>query len=210
MIKIAIADDHQMFIDGIESLFLDNPDIEIKVAANNGVELLEKLNYEPIDILLLDSDMPQLDGLETAKKIKEKYPSIRIIVLTMHNEKNIISSFVQEGVAGYILKNTSEKELIEAINLVHKGETFYSQKVAHVMMKDLGDRSAAKMEISEREIDVLKLIAEEYTTNEIAEKLFISKNTVETHRKNLIFKLGAKNVVGLVKYAIQEGYVKNH
>ena len=210
MIKVAIADDHQMFIDGIKSLFLDHPDIEIKVAANNGIELLEKLNYEPIDILLLDSDMPKLDGIETTKKIKEIFPSIKIIILTMHNEKNIISSFVQEGVSGYILKNTSEKELIEAISQIQKGETFYSQKIAQVIMRDLGDNSANKMAISEREIDVLKLIAEEFTTKEIAEKLFISKNTVETHRKNLIFKLGVRNVVGLVKYAIQEGYVKNH
>ena len=208
MIKVAIADDHQMFIDGIKSIFQDNEEIEITVTANDGAELIGKLVDKPADIILVDADMPRMDGLEVTKKILEKNPEAKIIVLTMHNEKNYITSFVKSGASGYVLKNTSESELIQAIKSVFRGENFYSQKVAHVIMKGLKNDSENKVQISERELDVLRLIAAEMTTKEIAEKLFISENTVETHRKNLIGKLGVRNAVGLVKYAIQEGLIE--
>lgn len=205
MIKVAIADDHQMFIDGIKSIFLDNKEIEIAITANDGAELMGKLADNPVDIILVDADMPRMDGLEVTKKILGKNPESKIIVLTMHNEKNYITSFIKSGALGYVLKNTSESELIQAIKSVFRGENFYSQKVTQVIMKGLKNDSNNKVQISERELDVLRLVAAELTTKEIAEKLFISENTVETHRKNLIGKLGVRNAVGLVKYAIQEG-----
>jgi DNA-binding NarL/FixJ family response regulator len=209
MIKVAIADDHQMFIDGIKSIFADNIEVEITFSANNGEELIYKLLQNPVDIILVDADMPKMDGLEVTQRIINKDKKSKIIVLTMHNEKNYITNFIKSGASGYVLKNTSESELFEAITAVFRGETFYSQKVAQVIMKGLAHRTDDKVQISDREIDVLRLVAAELTTKEIAVKLFISENTVETHRKNLIGKLGVRNAIGLVKYAIKEGLLED-
>lgn len=209
MIKVAIADDHQMFVDGIKSIFADNNEIEIAFSANDGEELIYKLLQNPVDVILVDADMPKMDGLEVTQRIIHKDAKAKIIVLTMHNEKNFITSFIKLGASGYVLKNTSESELIEAVRSVYKGETFYSQKVSQVIMKGLSNQTDDKVQISDRELDVLRLVAAEMTTKEIAVKLFISENTVETHRKNLIGKLGVRNAIGLVKYAIKEGLISD-
>ena len=205
MIKVAIVDDHQMFIDGIKSLFTDNDNISIVLEATNGRQLLDKISIQPVDVVLMDVDMPEMDGLETTKEVLLRHSNIKIIVLTMHNEKNYITNFIKAGALGYVLKNTTKIELEQAIEVVAQGENYYSQKVAKVIMDGFKNETSNHVKLSERELDVLRLVAEEMTTKEIAEKLFISDNTVETHRKNLISKLGVRNSVGLVKYAIAEG-----
>jgi DNA-binding NarL/FixJ family response regulator len=215
-IRLIIADDHQMFIDGIRSALSGNETIQVIATANNGRQLLDLLEQETADVLLLDINMPELNGIEAARAIRKKFPEIRIIMLSMYLEKQMIEELVRIGASGYILKNTGMKELEQAILTVAMGKTHFSGDVTLKMMgAQTTDTYTENMlpgkeetpGLTDREIEVLKLIAREHTTPEIAEKLFISAYTVETHRKNLIRKLNVKNIAGLVKYAVQQGYV---
>jgi DNA-binding NarL/FixJ family response regulator len=209
MIRILIADDHQMFIDGIKSLLALQQDIAILGEANNGNELLHLMENESPDLVLMDVNMPQLNGEETTRILRKQFPHVRVIMLTMHNSKEHIARMISAGAAGYILKNTGKDELLEAIYAVYRGETFYSKEVTGVIMESFKPKRERTLfteaELTPREKEVLKLIAEELTSSEIAGKLFISLNTVETHRKNLMSKLNVKNTAGLVKYALQNG-----
>jgi DNA-binding NarL/FixJ family response regulator len=213
MIRILIADDHQMFIDGLKSLLEHAEGIEIVGEALDGVEVLYKLEKQPADIVLMDINMPKRDGLATTKLVLEKYPDTKVIMLTMFNTPEFIQGLADVGAHGYILKNTGKEELMAAISAVSSGKTFYSQEVMQTMLRQNSKKTADGKTIndpnlSKREIEVLKLIAQEFTTQEIADKLFISQHTVETHRKNLLDKIGAKNIAGLVRYAIQAKMVE--
>lgn len=217
IIKVVIADDHQIFVDGISALLNEIPNIIVTATANNGKQVLDILKKTKVDIVILDINMPDMDGLETAKVIHEKYPGIKVLVLTMYVEKEIVIKLIKTGVMGYVLKNTGKQELEEAIASVMNGKKYYSSDVAFTMLdaklsaehiddykKTLPDTGS----LTKREIEILKLIALEQTTPEISKALFISAYTVETHRKNLIKKLGVKNLAGLVRYAFQAGLVK--
>lgn len=208
-IRIAIADDHQMFIDGLKMLLNGEEGLTISVTANNGKQLLEQLEAGPADVVLMDINMPGIGGLEATKIICRQYPATKVIALTMYNTKEFIKNLLNAGVHGYILKNADKTELLKAIHHVMLGENYYSQAITETIMRSMAKNkpSAYEMpaELSKREIDVLKLIVQEYTTQEIADKLFISHNTVESHRKNLISKLNVRNAAGLVKYAIENG-----
>ena len=213
MIKVIIADDHQMFIDGLKSLLKTHKTISIVGEANNGAQVLELLTKTNADIILMDVNMLVMDGIEATKQVRQKYPDIKVLMLTMFNSRDYIEKVLRAGAHGYILKNTGKDELHEAIDKVVKGESFFSKEVTERIMEGLqkkksNDTDPMGVELTDREKDVLKLIAEELTTQEIAEKLFISHHTVETHRKNLISKLNVKNIAGLVKYAIQNGLVE--
>ena len=211
MIRIIIADDHLMFIDGIKALLGNEREIYIVGHALNGAEVLSLLEREKADIILMDVNMPVMDGIETTIEVRQKYPDVKIIMLTMHNNREFIYGLIHAGASGYILKNTGKEELMDAIRNVHKGKTFYSEDVKETIMQNISQKPAKqKIEaahLTDREKEVLKLIAMEYNTHEIAEKLFISTNTVETHRKNLLSKLNAKNIAGLVKFALQTGII---
>ncbi len=213
MINIIIADDHQMFIDGIKSLLKTNKNMSIVGEANNGVQLLEVLAQTPADIILMDVNMPEMDGIEATKQVCQKYPNIKVLMLTMFNTRDYIEKLLRAGAHGYILKNTGKEELHEAIETLIRGESYFSKEVTERIMEGLQKKKAAEsnpmmVELTEREKDVLKLIAQELTTQEIADKLYISFHTVETHRKNLISKLGVRNIAGLVKYAMMNGFVE--
>lgn len=211
MIKVIIADDHQMFIEGIKSLLVGEKEMSIVGEAANGKLLLELLEKQFADVVLLDISMPVMDGLEAAKIIRQKYPATRIIMLTMHNNAEFVFGLINAGATGYILKNTGKTELVSAINTVHGGKTYYSEDVTQTILQNIQQKPAAEKvaaaQLTPREKDILCLIAKEYNTQEIADELFISTHTVETHRKNLLNKLNAKNIAGLVKYAIQSGLV---
>ena len=213
MIKIIIADDHQLFIDGIKSILKSIRNMEIIGEVNNGNLLLELLEQQQCDVILMDINMPEMNGIDATKLIKSKFPGIRILMLTMYSSRDYIEKLLRVGADGYILKNTGKEELQEAIETVYKGESFFSKEVTERIMEGLQkkkttEKNAYVVELTEREIDVLKLIVQEFTTTEIAEKLFISTHTVETHRKNLISKLNVRNIAGLVKYAMQHGLVE--
>lgn len=212
MIKILIADDHQMFIDGLSALAESLENVNVLGGANDGVELLKLLETQPADLILMDYNMPIMDGLECTRIIIDKYPEIKVLMLTMHHSKDYIAKALKAGAHGYILKNTGKEELQEAIEAIIAGDSYFSKEVTEQIMQGLQRKKKIQKDyqisdLTEREKEVLILITQEMTTNEIAEALFISKHTVETHRKNLISKLNVRNVTGLVKYAVQQGLV---
>ena len=212
MIKVIVVDDHQIFIDGVKALIESFEDINIVAEANDGVELIDSLSKNEADIILMDINMPVMDGIEATKLVLEKYPELKVLMLTMHDSKEYIEKLLKVGAHGYILKNTGKEELYEAINTVVNGDNFYSAAVTKSIMESMQKKKSVikklhNVQLTSREKDVLELIAQEFTTNEIAEKLFISHHTVESHRKNLISKLQVRGVSGLVKYAIQSGLV---
>lgn len=201
-IKIIIADDHQMLVDGIKSLLKGEKKLEVIGVANNGSVALELIEKNQPDILLTDINMPVMSGVELTKKVRAKFPKIKIIALSMFGDQHAITEMLDAGVSGYILKNTGKEELLNAIQTVFDGGVFYSREVSDQMMRSLTDKSKSEAAIlTTREIEIVKLIAKECSNIKIAEELFISERTVETHRKNIFRKTNTKSVVGLLNYA---------
>lgn len=208
MIKVFITDDHQLVIDGVKSILEESEDIEVVGEALSGEATLEGLNKVEVDVLLLDLRMPNgMGGMEVAKELLSRENPIKILVLTMYNEPQVTKQLLEIGVLGCLLKNSGKKDMLNAIHKVNKGERHFDSEVTNTLFDsiDKSKKAAEKVELTNREREVLKLIANELTTNEIADKLFISTHTVETHRKNLLSKLNVKNIAGLVRFA-----VKNH
>lgn len=179
--------------------------------AENGKEALEKLSSENFDLILLDLEMPVLDGWETAKKIVSKFPEVKIIMISMHDSLQIISDLIEIGVHSYLLKNAEPEEVHKAILSVLNNDFYYNQIVSKALHKKIQKNglekpgAARRADISPREVEILQLICQELTMKEIGEKLFLSEQTIHTHRKNLMKKTKAKNAVGLVKFAFQNG-----
>lgn len=209
-IKILLADDHQMFLDGLSALLSQIAYVEIVAAVNNGAQLLERLKTIKGDLVIVDLHMPVMDGLEATKMIRERYPSLKVLGLTMDNELDTIQAMLEAGASGYILKNTGKAELELAILQVMKGEHYLSQSISTQLAQSLFlKKKAVAEEISEldlltdRETEILKMVALENSNIEIAEKLYISPKTVETHRKNLMKKIGVRNSLGIYKFALK-------
>ncbi len=196
-----------MFLDGLKSILEREDDIEIVAEALNGEEAIKVADRMTLDIILMDVTMPRLNGFTTTAKIKEKYPNIKVLLLTMHGSRDFIEQALEIEADGYVLKNTGKDELTHAIFSLGNGEKYYSEEVKRSFMDSFGKKSApqAAINLSKREIEVLRLVVQELSTTQIADKLFISHHTVDTHRKNLLSKLGVKNTAGLVKYAMQNG-----
>jgi DNA-binding NarL/FixJ family response regulator len=210
MIKAIIVDDHQIFIDGLKELFKSIEGIKIVGEANNGIDLIDLLSKQETDVILMDVNMPKMDGIAATEYVVKKYSAIKVLMLTMHDTRAYIEKLLKTGAHGYILKNTGKAELKNAIEKVNAGGSYYSQEVTQTIMdgiqqKNKTQKEVGNVELTDREKDVLKWIAQELTTHEIAEKLFISHHTVESHRKNLISKLGVRSLAGLVKYAVKMG-----
>lgn len=213
-IRVILTDDHNIIREGLRSLLEDDPDTEVVGEASNGKELLELLEHTPADVVLLDINMPVMDGYEAAKQIAERFPDTKVLALSMLNSEPFVQKMMESGASGYILKSTGKAELRSAIKLVASGTPFMCADLA---MKFMQKSSATEEEtdkssrgnsvLSKRELEVLGLIAEGYTNAEIADKLFTSKRTIETHRQNILEKTSAKNTANLVKYAIQNGYI---
>ena len=210
MIKIVIADDHAMFVDGIDSILKGEEDITVAGRCYDGPSVVEFLKTNEVDILLLDVNLPGMSGIEVCKAIKEMKLGINIIAISMFNEESYVTEILNNGAQGYILKNTGREELLKAIRSVHKGNSYFSKDVTQTIMKGLmkhrkNSSSNKKFfpKISRREKEVLKLIIEEFTTQEIAGKLFISLKTVESHRSSLLAKLNARNSAGLVRITLE-------
>ena len=213
-IKLLLTDDHQMILDGIRSLLRKETDIEIIAEATNGKTALEILeqqtkNNTPIDILMTDISMPQMDGIELTRLAKLRFPDLKVLVLTMHDEKAFIEQMLAVEAEGYILKNIGRKELIKAIKKVADGSSHYSPEVLEVIMQKKKEENKENTQntLTKRETEIVQLICKEYSSAEIAETLFISTRTVETHRKNILSKINVKNVVGLIKFAFKNQLV---
>lgn len=209
MINLLIADDHQLVIDGLKLMLEDAADMQCIAEANTGIEVLQRLNQIKVDVLLLDINMPEMNGLDCCKRVTAEYPEVKIIILSMLQEANIIKQMLQLGAKGYLLKNAGQEEVLKAIRYIHQGKTFYGEGVMDIVMSSFSQPTevkktpAALPSLSRREKQVLKLIVNEYTTAEIAKELFISFGTVETHRRNLLAKLKARNTAGLVRIALE-------
>ncbi len=208
-VNILLVDDHQIVMNGIKSLLAQIPAYTVKGEALNGAEALDILAVLKIDLVLMDIDMPVMNGIEATKKIKEQFPNVKIIMLTMHDEKAMIKNLLEIGADGYLLKNSSLAELHTAIESVYIGKQFLSEDVNSALMAPDVDKSGALSELTDREIEIIKLIAEGLSNKEIADKLFISHRTVDTHRTNMMNKLGLHNVAGIVRFAISNGLTDN-
>lgn len=209
--KIFIVDDHRMMIDGIVSLLQGEKNIEITGTALNGQEALVAIRNKKADILLTDISMPGMSGMDLCREMKQKFPEIKVLVLTMYNDREIVNEIINAGANGYILKNTGKQELLDAIETVSKNGNYYSSEVVNTLIENLKNplkqKSIDSSDLTGREIEIVRLIVEEFSSVEIAEKLFISQRTVETHRKNILRKTGVKNIVGLIKYAYEKNLV---
>lgn len=207
-IKLLIADDHQLLLDGISSLFRDDEDIIIAGKAANGNEVMELVEKVDIDICLLDISMPGMDGIQTARLLKEKKPEIKVIILTTYNDREIVEEMMEIGVSGYILKNATKQELVDAISRVYHDGMYFSNEVQQSLMENYMKLNRQKkfpqaVVLTQREKEILQLLSKEYTNEKIAAELNISYRTVETHRKNIMHKTNAHNLAGLLKYGYQ-------
>lgn len=211
-IKVFIADDHQMVIDGIRLLLESDDEIVCVGTANNGNEAIQKLQEIATDVVLLDINMPEKNGIETCKALRTTHPNLRIIAISMLNEISPIKMMLKQGAMGYLLKNAGKEELLKAIKSVHIGERYFSAEVNDIIMDNLSGSRKKKSNpfpsLSRREKEILQLIIDEKTTQEIAKQLFISVGTVETHRRNMMNKLGVRNTAGLVRVSFEYDLLK--
>ncbi len=204
-VKIFILDDHQMLIDGLKALLVHEPEYELSGTAQNAKDALELINKNVPDIVLSDINMPDMNGIEFTLELKKIYPAVKVIALSMYNERSVISEMLDAG--GYILKNTGKEELINALRKVASGGLFFSDEVSVEIMKVISERGKKQEDeistyFTAREKEIIQLIAKEYSNARIGETLFISERTVETHRKNIFRKANTKSAVGLIRYAI--------
>lgn len=207
-IRVMLADDHKIVRDGIKLMLESQAGIELISEAETGNDVLELLKKEPVDIIVMDINMPEMDGIQATKLVKETYPDIKILALTMSNDELHIRQMIQAGASGYIMKSAGRAELKEAILSIIGGKHYFSTDATQSIMMDLvkgkgKSTNPDPIHITDRELEILELIVQEHTNQEIAKKLYISSRTVDAHRRNLLQKTGARNTAGLVKYAFQ-------
>lgn len=211
MIRLAIADDQPLFRRAFVLLLRDMPDVQVMFDSANGEELLTGLKGNEVDIVLLDLEMPVMDGVEALRRIREEHTKVKVIVLSTHDDERSIVRMMELGANGYVLKTAEPDEVETAIRSVKESGYFFSDLVSRVMLQGLVKKESVKPvfndvdPLSERELEVLRAICQEMTTTEIAGKLFLSPRTVEFHRNNILLKTGARNAAGLVVYAMTKG-----
>lgn len=204
--KLFIVDDHQMFIDGIKALLRNTKDFEVVGDACDGQTAFNFIESNSVDIVITDVSMPGMSGIELTQLIKEKCTGVKVLVVSMYSDRSVIEDVLIAGADGFILKNTGKKELIDALTRIANHGTYYSSEIISRHVANVVVQRKAESEIrnlSERELEVLKLIVLEMSSEVIGEKLFISKRTVDSHRKNIMEKTGSKSLVGLIKFAIR-------
>lgn len=208
-IRLLIADDHQLFISGVRELLSKNPEVEVVDEAKDGQELLKLVKLRTVDLVVMDVSMPVMDGKEACIILKKDHPELKVLMLTMHDDPKTIGELLDAGADGYLLKEASKRELLLAIKTVVETGRYFSRQVAdeymaHVHRQKSGETSKG-ISLTSREREILKLIVAEHTAQEIADKLFLSINTIITHRKNLIQKFNVRNTAGLVREAVKMG-----
>jgi len=211
MINILIADDHQLLIDGIKAALSGIPDLNIAAEACNGYQVIEKLeDGVPVDIILMDINMPKLDGLSATKMVHKKFPSVKVIALSQYDEKRFVKQMVKNGAMGYLLKDSSKDVLEAAIRTVYEGQHYFCDRLSLRLINQelkMEDTKSLFPKLTEREVEILRLIGQELSSQEIADKLFISFHTVESHRANLMSKAGVKNTAGLIRWATENDFL---
>jgi len=198
--KVFLVDDHAILLDGIRSILEKDDSLEIAGAAHTAEDALNYLKSHRVDLLITDFSLPGMDGLGLVRVVKKISPGTRIIVLSMHDETHLVKEILREGVEGYVLKKDSHRELLEAIASVKAGKVYLSNDINRIIISSLRFPDEERL-LTDREREILKLIAKEYSNKDIAEELFISERTVETHRKNIFRKTKTSSLVGLIKFA---------
>jgi DNA-binding NarL/FixJ family response regulator len=206
MIRLAIADDHAVVLNGLQKIIAQDADITIIGTYNNGALLLEALQEQQPDVLMLDIQMPGMTGIELAAIIHKKYPAIKMIALTNVEVLPLVKKMMRNGCMGYLLKDVEPTILLDTIHKVQEGEQVIAERIKSGLISTMFSPDTAQM-VSRREIEILQLIADEFTNPEIAEKLHISPHTVENHRNRMLQKLGVKNTAGLIKKAMEQGLI---
>ncbi|MGE0587328.1 MAG: response regulator [Cyclobacteriaceae bacterium] len=197
--RILLVDDHAILLDGVKSL-LENDGRKVEFQAHTGEEALSLLKKNTVDLMITDFNMPGMDGLSLIHAVKRLDSNIKIIVLSMHEEVHLVKEILKAGVNGYVLKKDTRSELLKAVSEVEEGNVFLSNDINKMLIVNLQNPDEGRL-LTDREREIVKLIAKEYTNKQIAEELFISERTVETHRKNIFKKTGTNSLVGLIKFA---------
>lgn len=214
-IKVILVDDHQIVRDGIKALIAGEREIDIIGEASGGSELLDLLKVKEPHVLLMDINMPDISGIDLARTIYSDYPGIRVLMLSMHISEEFIFNAIEAGVKGYLPKTTTRQELVEAIKSIANGGEYFNNTVSDILLKSYirktqsgsRDKDERHIQLTKRELEIIKLYAEGMSNQEIADKLFISIRTVESHKNNIMNKLELKSTVDLVKYAIRNNIV---
>ncbi|MEP2448890.1 MAG: response regulator transcription factor [Balneola sp.] len=218
MLKIILVDDHQVFVQGLEALLSRSNDIEVMKTFNSGLDLMRFLADGDLpDVLFLDIEMGATNGVEVAENILHQYPSVKVIMLSTYFSEDFVSRLMESGISGYLLKSTGFTELKDSIKKVAEGSFAFSPEVMEVIVggykdssesKDSQKRDTISGQLTDREVELIKLIGEELTMKEIADKIFLSEHTVKTHRKNIMAKLDVKNTAGMIKKAFILGLIE--
>ncbi|MDB5007819.1 MAG: hypothetical protein JWQ84_510 [Mucilaginibacter sp.] len=212
-IKLAIADDHKIFRNGLKATLEDCADFDLVLEASNGKQLIALLPSIMPDVILMDIKMPEMDGIQTTAYVKQHFSEIKVLALSMFNEDKYIIDMMKAGASGYLLKNAEPEEIIEAISTVYEKDYYFNEHLSVTLIKQLagnagpGNCAQSLADFNEREIEVLKLVCQEYSNQEIADKIFLSVRTVEGYRARLFEKTQSKNLVGLVIFAVKTGII---
>lgn len=198
--KVLLVDDHAILLDGLENLIQQHPDCEVVAKAHTVADALLALDRQEVDLLLTDYSLPDGNGLGLVRQAKRKFPNLKVLVLSMHDELHIVKEILKEGINGYLLKKDPHKELLLALVAIEEGKIYLSNEINSLLIQNLDQPDTGKL-LTERERQVLHLITREYSNKQIAEALFIGERTVETHRKNIFRKTGSTSLVGLIKFA---------
>ena len=212
IIKLAIVDDHFLFRKGLLALLQHTSDFEVIIEAANGKELIDQLNDKQPHVVLLDIQMPVMDGIKTTDFLRENFPNIKIVILSMHSEDLLILDLIERGANGYLKKNERIEKVIYTINSVMKNESYFEEEISLMMAKKIADSKKKELKkkneaLSEREVEIIKFICEELSNKEIADKLFLSHRTIDNYREKLMQKIGAKNTAGVVLYALKNNLI---
>ena len=208
MKKVLIVEDHPIFSDGLQNILASADTLDILAKLDNGSEVLPFLRKHQTDLILLDINLPEVDGLTLLKQVKSSHPEIKILILTQYDKAAFIQSAIEAGADGYLLKNLSRDQVLEAISKVLAGETFFAKEAMDTLVISMRRQGTAhEVKITKREKEVMILLAKGFTVNELADKLFISSHTAETHRRNIMAKMKFKNRAELTIYAKEHGYL---
>ncbi len=205
-ISLAIVDDHQIVIDGIKSLLFGHPEFVVEIESTQPEKIQQLLAIHPADILLTDIMMPVMNGAELAKNVHAEFPETKILALSMSGQGDLVNQMIDESnIAGYVLKNIGKQELLKALEKISRGGVYFSQEVLDEMIKaSEKKKNSEEVRLTLREIEIIRLIEKEYSNKQIADSLFISERTVETHRKNIFRKTKTASLIGLIKYAYEQ------
>ena len=216
-IKVLLADDHSIVRDGLKALLDEDPIVDIVGEAANGKQVITFCEEHKPNVILMDINMPEMNGIEATRAVVSSFPDVRVLVMSMFGDQKFISEALEAGAMGYMMKNVGKDALIEGIQTVHEGKSYFTRDVSEIMMAKYMKSSSVKSpdnlvynvaDLTRREKEIIKLVADEMTNLVIGDKLFISSRTVETHRRNILKKLGIKNTAGLIKFAVENNLLE--